>query len=107
MPRIEEHTVTLYSWEQLPQRVHFTVSAEPPVFRALECRCIGTRKKNYKKEQQFWVDAVLIYGACPAFNIRERLLIRRVIKEKLGKHLGLAVRMPEGTIQLSEAGQCG
>ena len=103
---LEEQTVVLYTWEQRPQRCRFIVAAEPPSFQRLRFRFTGTREKNYRKEQQFRVELVRLLGNCPIFNARERLLVRRAIKEKLEQCLGIPVRISSGVIQLGETNQC-
>ena len=102
---LEEHTIFLYVQEQSPQRCRYVVSTEPQPFLQLEFKCIGVRGLNYKKEQLFRVELARSTKDWSFFNPRERMLLRRAIKEALGQHLKTRVSISSSVIQLDGTAQ--
>ena len=102
MTALQVYTITLYCHERnTKHQCRFDIGVEPPSFTTIYLQCAGTVQRTNKRRDVFVVDLLYPQSTCPAFNARERLLLRNEVRKALEEQLEMPVRIRLDVIDLS------
>ena len=94
---VDTQIVSLYIQDHNTTGHRFVFTVEPPAFRAVNFRCIGTRstKRGLTLHRVESLDDVSF------LNKGEQMQVREAIRQVLEQRLGVRVRVPKGALDLT------